>query len=78
METNNDIIMANVLQVRFDIALLISRVTLGIVFLSRRAKTIWLVNHCWLKRGDLKKMLQENQLTKNCLIPDDGEKISLT
>ena len=41
METNNDIILANALQVRFDIALLISRVTLGIVVLGHGAQKLF-------------------------------------
>lgn len=35
------------------------------------------VNHCLLKRTDLKKILEENKLTTQCLIPQDGELISL-
>jgi len=36
------------------------------------------VNHCWMKRDDLKKELEGKKLSKKCLIPRDGEKIHLT
>jgi len=36
------------------------------------------VNHCLLKRTDLRKILEEKKLTKRCTIPADGEVLSLT
>lgn len=35
------------------------------------------VNHCSLTRNDLRKALEENNVSGNCLIPVDGEKIRL-
>lgn len=35
------------------------------------------VNHCLLTRNDLRKALQENNVSGNCLVPVDGEKIRL-
>lgn len=35
------------------------------------------VNHCLLKRTDLRKILEEKNLTKRCSIPNDGEVLSL-
>ncbi|ASZ13395.1 MBL fold metallo-hydrolase [Chitinophaga pendula] len=35
------------------------------------------VNHCFLLRKDLKAYLQENGLTGKCLVPEDGEWLSL-
>jgi L-ascorbate metabolism protein UlaG (beta-lactamase superfamily) len=33
------------------------------------------VNHCFIKRTDLVKVLAENQLESQVLIPNDGETI---
>jgi len=33
------------------------------------------VNHCFIKRTDLVKVLTEDQLESQILIPDDGETI---
>ena len=35
------------------------------------------VNHCLLKRTDLRKILEEKKLTKRCIIPADGEVLLL-
>ncbi|MBL0743582.1 MBL fold metallo-hydrolase [Chryseolinea lacunae] len=35
------------------------------------------VNHCLLKRSDLQKIVDEKKLTRQCLIPRDGEVLSL-
>ena len=35
------------------------------------------VNHCFVKRADLKKALQENKLEQKVMIPADGETIDL-
>ncbi|SHG51186.1 L-ascorbate metabolism protein UlaG, beta-lactamase superfamily [Chryseolinea serpens] len=35
------------------------------------------VNHCLLKRTDLRRILEEKNLTKRCAIPKDGEVLSL-
>ena len=36
------------------------------------------VNHCRLKRDELKRVLEEKDLINNCVIPKDGDRIILT